>query len=50
VQCSSLENEIVFVLNLVSDPLLAKTIEPLLRLVRLAIREPRGRTLTVEAP
>lgn len=50
VQCSSLEREIVFLLNLVADPLLAAATEPLLNMVRAAIREPRGLTLTVEAP
>lgn len=50
VQCSSLEREIIFLLNLAADPLLATATEPLLSMVRAAIREPRGRTLIVEAP
>ncbi|MFH0901143.1 MAG: hypothetical protein V2A73_10995 [Pseudomonadota bacterium] len=50
VQCAQLEDEIIFLLNLVADPALRESTEALLGLIRQAIREPRGRTLTVEAP
>jgi hypothetical protein len=50
VQCPVLEDEILFVLSTVDDPLLARVTEPVLALVRRATRDHRGHCIVVETP
>jgi len=50
VQAVSLERELAFLLQRVSDPLLTTVLRPFTTLVTAAIRHPHGRSIVVETP
>jgi hypothetical protein len=50
VQAVSLERELAFLLQHISDPLLSTALRPFAALLTAAMRHPGGRSIVVESP